>query len=348
MHHSFKDAGESPFGFGYSIVDPDTPERVGRDAGHMRNRGLIQLCTTVDAWAPEAQEHNLGRRCLAAILAHPDWTVRVLTKNGAVQQDYDLIRKHRDRVLVGLSLTATPSRKNRMAVVEPNASTITQRLAALRKAHRLGLRTYGMLCPLLPGIADDHESISELVGACIECGAEEIFVELRDFAAARELTGRVANLLALVCGEQNNTRDEIHYAERAARLNPESPVLVGNYGCVLAETGMTDQAIAKMRLALQMDPKLDYLYERLGNLYRQQGKEEEALREFRQAIRVLEKRVRSERESPERWSDLARLYHKTGDYDRAAEAQSKSADAHLNEVFEGDHRHRVAGPDSGF
>ena len=94
-----------------------------------------------------------------------------------MQQDYDLIRKHRDRVLVGLSLTATPSRENRMAVVEPNASTITQRLAALRKAHRLGLRTYGMLCPLLPGIADDHESISELVGACMECGAEEFFVE---------------------------------------------------------------------------------------------------------------------------------------------------------------------------
>jgi DNA repair photolyase len=177
MHPSFEAAGESPFDFGYAIVDPDTPERVTRNAGHMRNRGLIQLCTTVDAWAPEAQEHNLGRRCLEAILTHPDWSVRVLTKNAAVQRDYDLIKEHRDRVLVGLSLTATPSRENRMAVVEPNASTITQRLAALRKAHRLGLRTYGMLCPLLPGIADDHDSISELVGACIECGAEEIFVE---------------------------------------------------------------------------------------------------------------------------------------------------------------------------
>ena len=177
MHRSFEAAGESPFGFGYSIVDPDTPERVARDASQMRNRGLIQLCTTVDAWAPEAQEHNLGRRCLEAILDQSEWEVRILTKNAAVQQDYDLIRKHRDRVLVGLSLTATPSRANQMAVVEPNASTITQRLAALRKAHRLGLRTYGMLCPLLPGIADDYQAISELVGACMECGAEEFFVE---------------------------------------------------------------------------------------------------------------------------------------------------------------------------
>jgi DNA repair photolyase len=177
MHPSFKGAKQSPFGFGYSIVDPDTPERVARDAGHMRSRGLIQLCTTVDAWAPEAQEHNLGRRCLEAILSQPGWTVRVLTKNAAVQQDYEVIRKHRQRVLVGLSLTATPEREKRMAIVEPNASTITQRVAALRKAHRLGLRTYGMLCPLLPGIADDHKSISELVGTCIECGAEEVFVE---------------------------------------------------------------------------------------------------------------------------------------------------------------------------
>jgi len=177
---------------------------------------------------------------------------------------------------------------------------------------------------------------------------EEAEVALRDFAAEREITGRAANLLALVCGEQANTPDELYYSEKAASLSPENPIILGNYGCVLAETGMTDQAIAKMRLALQMDPDLDYLYERLGNIYRQQGKEEEALREFRQAIRVLEKKIHSEQSSPSRWGDLSRLYHKIGDYDHAAEAQSRSVDAHLNEVFEGDHRHRIAGPDSGF
>ena len=30
MHPSFKAAGESPFGFGYAIVDPDIPERVAK------------------------------------------------------------------------------------------------------------------------------------------------------------------------------------------------------------------------------------------------------------------------------------------------------------------------------
>ena len=92
MHLSFRVAGESPFGAGFAIVDPTTPERVARDAKGLRQRGLIQLCTTVDGWAPEAQAYALGRRCLEAILAEADWRVRILTKNAAIQRDFDLIQ----------------------------------------------------------------------------------------------------------------------------------------------------------------------------------------------------------------------------------------------------------------
>lgn len=103
MHPSFKQAGESPFASGYAIVDPDTPERVAHDASSMKKRGLVQLCTTTDAWSPEAQRYGLGRKCLEAILAQPGWTVRILTKNATIMEDFDLIMKHRDRVLVGVT-----------------------------------------------------------------------------------------------------------------------------------------------------------------------------------------------------------------------------------------------------
>ena len=131
----------------------------------------------MDAWAPEAQELQLGRRCLEAILAETGWTVRILTKNATVAEDFDLIRKHRERVLVGLSLTATPDKDDVLAVVEPHASPISERMAALKKAHKLGLRTYGMLCPLLPGIADAPGQIDQLVQFVKDCGAEEVFSE---------------------------------------------------------------------------------------------------------------------------------------------------------------------------
>jgi DNA repair photolyase len=133
--------------------------------------------TIVDAWAPEAQALDLGRRCLEAILAEPGWTVRVLTKNAAVRKDFDVMEKHRDRVLVGLSITGTAAQEEVLKGIEPYASPIRERMAALREAHARGLRTYGMLSPILPAIADGPEQIEELVRFACECGAEEIFAE---------------------------------------------------------------------------------------------------------------------------------------------------------------------------
>jgi len=176
-HKAFKELGENPFGHGYAIVDPTTPDRVARDAARIKDRGLIQLCTLTDAWAPEAKDHELGRRCLEAILSLPGWSVRVLTKNASVVEDFDLIEKHRDRVLIGLSLTATRDMSEVSKVLEPNASDIQDRMLTMVEAAARGLRVYGMLCPLLPGIADSPEQIDELVEFVTGCGAEEVFVE---------------------------------------------------------------------------------------------------------------------------------------------------------------------------
>jgi len=176
-HPAFKEIGRSPFESGFGIVDPDSPRRVAKDAARIKKRGLVQLCTTVDAWCPLAQEFDLGRRCLEALLGEPDWMVRVLTKNAAVASDFDVMEKHRARVLIGLSITGTSDRDEVLSVVEPNASTNSDRMVAMMKAHEMGLRTYGMLCPLLPGIADGPDQIEELVAFCRACGVEEIFVE---------------------------------------------------------------------------------------------------------------------------------------------------------------------------
>ena len=44
MHKSFREAGENPFGHGFAIVDPSTPDRVAQDALRSRQRGMVQLC----------------------------------------------------------------------------------------------------------------------------------------------------------------------------------------------------------------------------------------------------------------------------------------------------------------
>jgi len=175
----FQDAGESPFDRGYAIVDEQAHLRVAADARSIppKRRGLVQLCTLTDAWAPETLSSRLGRKCLEAILSEPGWQVRILTKNAAVEQEFDLIEEHRDRVSVGLSLTGTADKSSLLQCVEPHASPIEERMRVLEKARRLGLRTFGMLCPLLPGIADAPAQIERLVRFVLKCGAEEIFSE---------------------------------------------------------------------------------------------------------------------------------------------------------------------------
>ncbi len=135
------------------------------------------LSTTVDSWCYSARQHHLGRKCLEAILAEPDWSVRILTKNHEVEEEFDIAEQHRDRVLVGLSITATADKSDIMQVIEGNASPIEERIRVIRKAHEMGLRTYAMFCPLLPGIADAPEQIDELVQFAESVGAEEIFSE---------------------------------------------------------------------------------------------------------------------------------------------------------------------------
>lgn len=176
-HPALKKLGKGMTTTGFSIVDPDIAKRVAKDVKRIKHPGLVQICTTVDAWSPEAHKLRLGRQCLEAVLAQPGWTVRILTKNAAVVEDFDLIKKYRDRVLVGLSLTATPDRESVISVIEPHASPISERMKALKEAAKLGLRTYGMLCPLLPGIADSPDQIDELVEFVADCGAEEVFSE---------------------------------------------------------------------------------------------------------------------------------------------------------------------------
>lgn len=220
-HQSFKAVRKSSYEQGFAVVDPTTPERVAADAKRMKKRGMVQLCTTVDGWAPEATAHGLGRRCLEAILTEPGWSVRVLTKNAAVEQDFDLIEKHRAHVLVGLSITGTATKERQLAVIEPNAAPVSARIATMREASRRGFRVYGMLCPLMPGIADSHEEIDELVRFLVELGAEEIFAEpvnargngLRLTQAALEAAGFAAEAAAV-----QRVRNQAAWSKYAADL----------------------------------------------------------------------------------------------------------------------------------
>jgi len=162
---------------GFAIVDPHTLARISKKPPALTKEDVVQLCTLDDAWSPEAQKHGLGRKCLRFLLEETPAQVRILTKNAAVNEDFDLLKKYRRRVIVGLSTGIPASREDAAAAVEPNASSIRDRLATLKKASKMRLRTYGMLCPCLPGIADGQEAVEEMFDAVLACNVEDIWLE---------------------------------------------------------------------------------------------------------------------------------------------------------------------------
>jgi molecular chaperone DnaK (HSP70)/tetratricopeptide (TPR) repeat protein len=113
----------------------------------------------------------------------------------------------------------------------------------------------------------------------------------------------------------------------AADLKPDDPILRGNYGCALEEAGHLEEATAAIRLALGMDPNLAYLYQRLAEIARRQGREEEARRELQQAERLYKTAAEREPLNPEAWRNLAFVRSKLGDYEGTAKASELATDA---------------------
>ena len=181
---AFKKLGISAYDTDYSIIDPAKPEKVAADAARIRRRGVVQLCTTVDAWEPAAQTYQLGRRCLEALLAQPNWTVRILTKNAAVADDFKIIKRHPDRVLVSLSLTGTPAKQEIIKVIEPNASSISERIAALKKAHRMALALRQCSVPCCRAFPTPTPTYSKWWNASASAGSKK-FLPRRSIRRAR-------------------------------------------------------------------------------------------------------------------------------------------------------------------
>jgi len=215
MHELFQELESSAFTTGIAIVDPETPDRLRRDIPALTEQDVVQVCTLDDAWSPEARQHRLGRRCLEVVLEETPAQVRVLTKSHHVQEEFELIRKYRDRVIVGLSTGAPASRERVAQVIEPNASSVSERLKTLQLANKMGLRTFGMICPALPGIGDSRHALEEMFRAVLKCRPETIWLEpvnrrgdgLPKTSAALRLAGYRDEAAAV-----DHIRDENHWS----------------------------------------------------------------------------------------------------------------------------------------
>jgi len=222
------------FAAGEAIVDPTTPDRLGRELAALKPTDTVMLSTLTDAWSPEAQEFNLGRKCLEKVLRESKAQVRILTKNAAVANELDLLAEYRDRVILGLSITTPLSKAKVAEVLEPRASTIQERLDALQAAHEAKVPIFGMLCPCLPGVADRPDDLDEMMSMIkpfepVAVWAEPVNARGPGLALCQEALVsagfiRIANEVRFIRGE----REHRDYTDR----------LIGNLNVAAAGAGL--------------------------------------------------------------------------------------------------------------
>ncbi len=123
--------------------------------------GHIWMSSVTDSYSPIEGKYKLTRRILE-IIANSKYkdkfSIEILTKSSLVRRDFDLLKKL--NVELGCSINTLDEKSSR--IIEPLASSPKERIKVLREAKEQGIKVYGFISPVLPGITNLEELFKEL------------------------------------------------------------------------------------------------------------------------------------------------------------------------------------------
>lgn len=123
--------------------------------------GHIWLASVTDCYNPIEGKYKLTRQILETIAnskAKNNFTIEILTKSALVKRDFDLLKKLNAEL--GFSVNTLNEKVSR--IIEPLASSPRERIKALKEAKEKGIKIYGFISPVLPGITNLEEIFKEL------------------------------------------------------------------------------------------------------------------------------------------------------------------------------------------
>jgi len=129
----------------------------------------IFIGTVTDPYQPIEKKYKLTRDILQVLMDYNN-PVNVLTKSDLVLRDIDLLKKMKD---VNINFTVTTVDEKWKKLVEPNSSSIKQRLKAMEKLTREGITVLAMTSPYWPLFTDPEALFEEFK----KVGVKHIFTE---------------------------------------------------------------------------------------------------------------------------------------------------------------------------
>jgi len=139
-----------------------------------KNRpGQIFMSSVCDCYMPEEENFKLTRKILEVFSKSglkAKFEIEILTKSALVRRDFDLLKEL--DIELGMSVNQLDEEVAR--IIEPLASSPGERLETLKEAKAKGIKTFGFISPVLPGLCN----LEEVFSALKEAGAGYVWVEL--------------------------------------------------------------------------------------------------------------------------------------------------------------------------
>ena len=145
--------------------------------------GIVRFSPILtDPYQPLERRYRITRQCLEVLLGAGFKPV-ILTRAARVIEDLDLLRRF-PASAVGMSIPTDDDRVRQR--FEPGADPVAERIAALERCRAAGLRTFGVVQPMLPM---DPERLAALMAPHIQAVRIDRMYELQQAGRLYEAAG---------------------------------------------------------------------------------------------------------------------------------------------------------------
>jgi DNA repair photolyase len=154
------------------FVKTNIVERLRREMQRPSWMGeIVMLGTATDPYQPIEGRYQLTRGCLEALRDHRT-PVSLVTKGTMIVRDLDVLGQLAEMGAVSVCFSLTTVNQDLWRQLEPGTPPPAQRLRALSRLARAGIRAGVLLAPVIPGLTDDQPNLEAVVKAAADHGAQ--------------------------------------------------------------------------------------------------------------------------------------------------------------------------------
>jgi DNA repair photolyase len=156
----------------------------------LRRTGRVGISTVTDPYQPLEKKYELTRNCLELLLKY-DYPISIQTKSNLVLRDLDLIKQFSKKD-IGFTITTIEDEARKK--YEPGASSVEERLLALKEIAESGISCWVFIGPIMPYISDRDRELEALLKAIAAAGASCIIID--KLRIKHGLWGKIEEFLA--------------------------------------------------------------------------------------------------------------------------------------------------------